>query len=411
MQQFSLISFRKDSYIFIEGKHAEQRFFIIREGLVRITRQETFAKDSDKPILGPGDFIGLVSAMAEQSQIESAQAVTDVVLLAVPCSKFEEFIQGNPVVAMKIIQQFSRRMRDLNNALTSINFGGLNQAPDTSVLLHTGEFYLRSKMYRQAAYVFTRYIECYPEGEFAAQAAGYMEQLKDYAPPAEPEVRGDLLRTYGKDSVIFAEGEIGYTLYVIQKGSVKIVKVVNGNEIILAILNNGDIFGEMAALEDEPRFAARSAGAVVQKDNTVLMVMSKQNFEFMAQTHPAIISRLIGILSKRIWFSYKHLSNATLKDPIGRAYNYLLIVLEKNNIARVGGMTYIFDFGPEELMKMAAVPAGQHGSVTREILKSGLVSLYNNEKLFVKDIGELFKIGAYYKKMQSRQGGGGGQVR
>jgi CRP-like cAMP-binding protein len=405
MQQFSLISFRKDSYIFIEGKHAEQRFFIIREGLVRIIKQVTFSKDSGKLILGPGDFIGLVSAMAEQSQIESAQAMSDVVLLVVPCSKFEEFIQSSPAAAMKIIQQFSRRMRDLNNALTSINFGGASQTLDTSVLFRTGEFYFGAKMYQQAAYVFTRYLECYPGAKFAAQSAEYMEKLKEYAPPAGPEAKSDLLHTYGKGSVIFAEGEIGQTLYVIQRGSVKIVKIVNGNEIILAILNSGDIFGEMAILEDEPR----SAGAIAQKDNTVLMAMSKRNFEFMAQTHPAIINRLSGILSKRIWFSYKQLSNATLKDPIGRAYNYLIIVLEKNNnLDHISDRPYSFDFGPEELMKMAFVPADQHGVVTREILKSGLVSLYNNEKLVVKDVDALFRAGDYYKKMQSRQTGGGG---
>ena len=54
----------------------------------------------------------------------------------------------------------------------------------------------------------------------------------------------------------------GYLFYIIQKGQVKITKVVNDNEVMLAVLNPGDIFGEMAILENKPGSASAVAFVV-----------------------------------------------------------------------------------------------------------------------------------------------------
>ncbi|MDR2097070.1 MAG: Crp/Fnr family transcriptional regulator [Spirochaetaceae bacterium] len=399
--RLSVVTFRKGTYILVEGKQAEQRFFIMKDGFVKITRLVQAAKEKGKSVIGPGGFIGLVSAVARKNQIETALALTDVVLMVVPLSQFKVFVRDNPDLAMKMIQQFSNRMRELNNSLISISFNTENTGSKTSALFLTGEFYMNSKMYQEAAYVFKRYTECYPEGEFITEAAAYLKKLESHVSFAVRAVKNNFLYTYEKDSIIFAEGETGHSLYVIQNGSVKITKIVNGSEIILSILKQGDIFGEMALLENK----MRSATAIAKENGTVLMEMSKRNFGFLANRYPEVITRLTAILSKRIWFSYKQLSNALIKDPVGRAYNYLAIILEKNNIRRTDDTVYNFDFGPEELMKMAVIPGDQRTAVTQEILKSGAVSLHNNGRLFSKNVFELFKLGDYHKRIHIRQAG------
>ena len=92
------------------------------------------------------------------------------------------------------------------------------------------------------------------------QASGFLETLKAFNEAPFEAGSDDFLRTYNKNKIIFADGELGESLYIIQKGTVKITKILNGNEIILAILKHGDIFGEMALLENKPR----SASAIAQ---------------------------------------------------------------------------------------------------------------------------------------------------
>jgi CRP-like cAMP-binding protein len=396
--QLSILKFKKDMYILLEGKRDEKRFFIIREGYVKITKQVTLIKDDADSIIGPGDFIGIVPAMAQRSQIESAQALTDVVLLAVQFSQFEGLIQNNTPIAMKIIQQFSRRIRYLNNSLTETTSKIKNTAAvDKTILFKTGQYYLSLKMKQQAYYLFKRYIECYPTGEFAQQASGFLQSLEAFNEPSFESGSNVFMHIYKKDKIIFADGEPGQSLYIIQKGTVKITKILDGNEIILAILKHGDIFGEMALLEDRPR----SASAIAQEDGTVLMEVVKNNFELMAKTNPAIINRLTQMLSERIWFGYKQLVNALISDPLSRVYDYMNIMLEKNNVPS-STTSYVFDFGTDELFKMAAVPPEQRKSLAAQLFGGKLVEL-NGGKLVLKRVAEIYKLGDYNRKMHIRE--------
>lgn len=63
-------------------------------------------------------------------------------------------------------------------------------------------------------------------------------------------------RRYAPDENIFLEGEPGVGMYIIQKGTVKIYKMLpDGNDKELALLKDGDFFGELALLDESPRIA------------------------------------------------------------------------------------------------------------------------------------------------------------
>ncbi len=60
-------------------------------------------------------------------------------------------------------------------------------------------------------------------------------------------------REYKKDEVIFNQGDAGLGMYIIVKGTVKIV--CGPERHILSELSEGDFFGELALLDDSPRSA------------------------------------------------------------------------------------------------------------------------------------------------------------
>jgi len=392
--QLAFVNFTAKSYIIVEGKRNADRFFIIRSGKVRLSKEVQIVAEEQGDILGPGDFFGVVSTMAGHSQIETAQALTDVTLISVHKDQFSQLIQNNAPVAMKIILQFSKRMRYLDEALTRITLKN-NAAGDPSHIYHVGEYYAKHNQYNQAFYAYQKYINCCP-GDANAQNA--KERLKKIAPYVkdiqQPFKPGETARTYSKDQIVFCEGEPGDELFIIQKGSVKIIKITDENEILLAVLKSGDIFGEMALLESKPR----AAGAVAY-ENCQLMAVNRENFQQMIKTQPQLIARLTTLLSERIWMIYRQLANTQITDPLGRMYDMLQIQIDKKKIDITAVTNYVFDFGLKELINMVGFSQGEGTLVGRKFLENRNFQIIN-DKIVIKDMKEIVKQNAYFKKMQ-----------
>jgi CRP-like cAMP-binding protein len=222
-----------------------------------------------------------------------------------------------------------------------------------------------------------------------------MAKIKSYAKAVYLESKADEFnRVYPKDTMIFSEAQPGQELYIIQKGSVKITKIVNDNEVLLAVLKPGDIFGEMSLLENKPR----SASAIAYEDAQLLAV-NRANFERMVTTQPQIISRLTQLLAERIWFIYKQLANTQLSDPLGRLYDALLIQLEKNRVVIRSGESYTFDFGPKELINMIGYSPKEGNVYVRKLFENSKIKLVDN-KIHAADLEEVEKQAKYYRKME-----------
>jgi len=392
--QLSFVNFKRDSYIIVEGKQNADRFFIIRSGKVRLFKEVEVVEEEGGNILGPGDFFGVVSTMSSHSQIETAQALTDCTLISVHRDQFGLLIEKNAPVAMKIIMGFSKRMRYLDEALTRLTLKNTAEA-DPSHLFRVAEYYARQSQYNQAYYSYYQYLKFCPSGQHASVAAERLGKIKPYSKAVYLDgSKEEFNRFYPKDTMVFSEGMPGSELYIIQKGSVKITKIVDNSEVLLAVLKPGDIFGEMAILENK----MRSASAVAFED-AYLLAVNKANFERMVQTQPQIVTRLTTLLADRIWFIYKQLANTLISDPLGRMYDILLMQLEKGRVPLKNGASYTFDIGPKELIGLIGLPAGEGNLVIHKLLENPKIRLAEN-KIMVTDIGEIVNQTEYYRKMQ-----------
>ncbi len=97
-------------------------------------------------------------------------------------------------------------------------------------------------------------------------------------------------------SVIFAEGDLGLTMYVVENGEVEIRKNIAGEETVLAVLGKGDFFGEMCMLEEE---VPRSASAVARSDVDAVMI-DQAAFTFILERNPEIAIRMMRKLVRRL---------------------------------------------------------------------------------------------------------------
>lgn len=66
---------------------------------------------------------------------------------------------------------------------------------------------------------------------------------------------GNLGKLYRDGDTIFRQGDAGSSMYVIQDGEVEVIRSHNGNTVRLAVLRQGDIFGESSLFGNDKRSA------------------------------------------------------------------------------------------------------------------------------------------------------------
>ncbi len=106
---------------------------------------------------------------------------------------------------------------------------------------------------------------------------------------------GALGKVYQDGEIIVRQGELGNCMYVVQKGKVEVLQEKGDKEISLAVLNEGDFFGEMAIFEREVRSAtARALGEVR------VLTVDKKTFLRRIHEDPSLAFRIIQKMSRRI---------------------------------------------------------------------------------------------------------------
>jgi CRP-like cAMP-binding protein len=103
-------------------------------------------------------------------------------------------------------------------------------------------------------------------------------------------------RTHPANQVILLENDWGGSVYFIVEGWVKIRTYnLEGKEVTLNILGKGELFGEMAALDEVPR-----STDVITLTTTVIGSMPAQDFLKLLQTEPMAGVRLAQLMARRL---------------------------------------------------------------------------------------------------------------
>ena len=333
--------------------------------------------------------------MSDHLQIETAIASTDVMAISVRKDQYPELISQNTPVALKIIKTFANRMRVMNEMLTKATLHSVVQDTHEQIF-KVASFYEKNALSDVAVFAYYQYLKTKPEGPNADLAKQKFVALKPkthavyFEPTAEPA------RQYPKDTMIFSEAQNGSDMFIIQRGEVSITKVVNGNEVTLAVLKKGDMFGEMALIENKPR----SANAIAHSDCT-LMVINRSNFNQMVATQPQLVAKLTTTLADRLWSMYRQLDNASLQEPLAKMLDMLSLQLEKQRVkiglSKVSMQT---EFTPKDLANMCGLASQYQAKAIYDFENYDQIRIENG-KVFIKDASEVMKAAAFYRKQNN----------
>lgn len=89
--------------------------------------------------------------------------------------------------------------------------------------------------------------------------------------------------------------ELGNSMYLILDGAVQVSRTTGGRETALATLETGDFFGEMCLFDEAPRSAN-----VVATRHCVLLKVTKQAFDSMVETHPALAALFLRAMLRTV---------------------------------------------------------------------------------------------------------------
>ena len=152
--------------------------------------------------------------------------------------------------------------------------------------------------------------------------------------------------------LFFLENESSNDIYVIKSGTVKLFTLAREQELIIDILGPGEIFGEMAFIDQNQRMAS-----AVTDSESVLMRFTKETL--FENAGDAILQKIFESLARRIWFSHQRLVILRIADPVTRLYAFVYNLIRdheiKNKSWKKPEQEYCFQLSLAELKKMCGL--------------------------------------------------------
>jgi CRP-like cAMP-binding protein len=244
--------YREGALVFKEGEPGDA-LYLIEQGMVKVvsdatTEAEVFAH------LSEGDFFGEMALLSNRARSSAVRTVTPVDLLILPKADFEDQLRAHPTLALSLSRTLSQRLIHTDQALVERHLRKMVLFADVSD-----------------------------------------EDILAISQKLQP-------KQYKKGWLIFSVGEPATSLYLIEKGQVKVVSDAETERETIAVLGEGEFFGEMALLTGEPRTAAVRAASDVD-----LWLLSKADFEDILVAYPPIGLALSRVLGSRLESADRHL--------------------------------------------------------------------------------------------------------
>ena len=177
-------------------------------------------------------------------------------------------------------------------------------------------------------------------------------------------------RKYPRGSTIIYAGEESESIYYITKGSVTVlIEDDSGHEIIVAYLNEGDFFGEMALFGEGKRTAWVKA-----KSECEVAELGYQKFTELSQRDSGMLYEVAAQLADRLDKTTQKVGDLAFLDVTGRVARTLLdLCKEPDAMTHPDGMQ--IKITRQEIGRIAGCSREMVGRVLKTLEESGLVSV------------------------------------
>ena len=201
-------------------------------------------------------------------------------------------------------------------------------------------------------------------------------------------------KTYKPNQIIFCEHEPGNDFFLIQSGTVRLTKVVGEREKTLDMLGEGEIFGEMAILEEAPRSAS-----AIASDEVKCLNFNKLNFETLMGGNPQLAIKLLKIFCRRIYEAKRRLQILNFNEPETKVVDTLLMLAEQKGIPHDEKDPVELETDEEQISNWCAVKIDETRNILKKYQNMNKINIKAG-KVIIKNITELSRFVINKRKLQ-----------
>ncbi|GET40380.1 Crp/Fnr family transcriptional regulator [Microseira wollei] len=204
-------------------------------------------------------------------------------------------------------------------------------------------------------------------------------------PAVEKATAHVVTRSHPANQVILLENDWGSSVYFILDGWVKIRTYnLDGKEVTLNILGKGEVFGEMAALDEVPR-----STDVITLTTTMIANLPAQDFVQLIYGEPMAGVRLSQLMARRLRQVNRRL-RLRESDSMSRVADTILFLADGQG-KRTSEGTEIPNLPHRELSSLSGLARETVTRVLTKLEKKGLIQR-DQETLRIPDINALERL-------------------
>ncbi|MEH7246626.1 Crp/Fnr family transcriptional regulator [Neobacillus niacini] len=112
--------FQKGDYIFREGDHSET-LFVVKEGLIKLTKTSAEGKEQIVRLLFPGDFFGLFSLLRDENHYMNAEPVQETVICLIEKKDFLQTMERNSDLSFRFLLAMNDRLYEADETVGNMS--------------------------------------------------------------------------------------------------------------------------------------------------------------------------------------------------------------------------------------------------------------------------------------------------
>jgi CRP/FNR family transcriptional regulator/CRP/FNR family cyclic AMP-dependent transcriptional regulator len=178
-------------------------------------------------------------------------------------------------------------------------------------------------------------------------------------------------RVFRRGETVFRHGDVGNALYFLERGRVKVVVTSEqGEEVLLAVLGPGEVFGELSVFDGQPRSATIAA-----LEDTATLMLERGAFQEFVRREPDVALHLLAVLSQRLRTGDTMIEDCAFLDVPGRLAKKLLDLAEQHGQRTPDGVEIQLRLTQRELAGMVAASRESVNKHLAYFRQKGLVKL------------------------------------
>ena len=230
------INYKANSIVYFRGDTSE-KVYILKSGKVSLNYNDIETGQEMHDLIQTGEFFGVKSALGKYPREETAVVLTNATMIAFSVPEFEQIALQNTRIIMKMLKVFSNQLRRIHKQVRNLLMTGANTNDPESGLFKIGQYYLKSRKFKQAIYALRRYLTYYPSGKYASEASSLLEAAENgttgnmrnvsHAAPVQTGTQlTEVAKAYYNAVSLFSQEQYGEALKEFQK----IIKDSQGGE-------------------------------------------------------------------------------------------------------------------------------------------------------------------------------------